>query len=89
MLEGKSAIVTGAGQGLGRAIAKVLAERGVSLVVNGRAPAKLESLQEEIRAKGGQIEIVPGDVGSRDDVARLVDCAVTSLGDAGGVSLRG
>jgi 2-hydroxycyclohexanecarboxyl-CoA dehydrogenase len=80
MLDGKTAIVTGAGQGLGRAIATVLAERGVSLVVNGRVPAKLESLQEEIRAKGGQIEIVPGDVGSRYDVARLVDCAVTSFG---------
>jgi NAD(P)-dependent dehydrogenase (short-subunit alcohol dehydrogenase family) len=80
MLEGKSAIVTGADQGLGRAIAMVLAEWGVSLVVNGRVPAKLESLREEVRAAGGRIVVGPGAVGSRADVARLVDRAVASFG---------
>ncbi len=47
-LPGKTAIVTGAGQGLGRGIARVLAERGASVVLNGRTASKLEDVQSEI-----------------------------------------
>jgi len=79
-LRGKVAIVTGAGQGLGKGIAKVLAGRGVSLVVTGRTASKLEALQEEIRAAGGAIEIVPGDVGVRADVQRAVDTCIETYG---------
>ncbi len=76
-LAGKTAIITGGGKGLGRAITRVLAERGVSVVTIGRNRSNLEAVREEIRAKGGTIEIVQGDVGSRHDVQRTVERAVT------------
>lgn len=53
-LTGRTAIVTGAGQGIGRGIALVLAERGASVVLNGRTPAKLAAVKKEIDAAGGQ-----------------------------------
>ena len=68
-LTGKTAIVTGAGQGIGRGIALVLAERGASVVLNGRTPAKLAAVKDEIDAAGGRCVVAAGDVGARSDVA--------------------
>jgi 2-hydroxycyclohexanecarboxyl-CoA dehydrogenase len=61
-LAGKVALVTGAGQGLGRAIAIVLAARGCSVTITGRTPDKLDAVVDEIRAAGGIARAVPGDV---------------------------
>ncbi|MBL7488170.1 SDR family oxidoreductase [Frankia sp. AgB1.9] len=79
-LTGKVAIVTGAGQGVGLSIARVLARRGVKLVVTGRTPSKLDALGNELRAAGAEIEIVPGDVGTRADVDKAVSTAVDAFG---------
>jgi 2-hydroxycyclohexanecarboxyl-CoA dehydrogenase len=79
-LEGRTAIVTGAGQGIGRGIALVLASRGARVVVSGRSPAPLDSLVDEITAGGGAATAVAGDVGSRADVGRTVETAMTSYG---------
>ena len=79
-LTGKSVIVTGAGQGLGRAIAMVMAERGASVVLTGRTLSTLESAHTAILAADGRAEISVGDVGSRDDVARMVDLTVERFG---------
>ena len=79
-LEGKVAIVTGAGRGIGRAVAEVLAQRGVRVVATGRTWSDLESLQDELGATGRRIEVVAGDVGSRPDVERAVTTAVEMFG---------
>ena len=76
-LAGKSAIVTGGGKGLGRAITQVLAERVAAVVTIGRNRTNLEAVQEDIRRHGGTIEIIQGDVGSRDDVQRTVEVALS------------
>ena len=79
-LTGKTAIVTGAGQGIGRGIALVLAERGASVVLNGRTPAKLAAVKKEIDAAGGQSVVAAGDVGVRSDVASVVEAALSAFG---------
>ena len=80
----KSAIVTGGGQGLGRAIAIVLARRGAAITVTGRTPATLDAVVDEIRAEGGRAIAVPGDVADR----RAVQQAVTRhVGEFGGVDI--
>ena len=75
-LTGKTAIVTGAGQGLGRGIALVLAGRGASVLLNGRTPAKLAAVKDEIDAAGGRCLLAAGDVGVRSDVASVVEAAL-------------
>ena len=79
-LEGKTAIVTGGGQGLGRAIAIVLAERGAAVTVTGRTPATLDAVVNEITEKGGRALAAAGDVGNRDDVQRAIDATIDAFG---------
>jgi NAD(P)-dependent dehydrogenase (short-subunit alcohol dehydrogenase family) len=79
-LDKKSAIVTGAGQGLGRAIAIELARRGAAVTVTGRTPATLDAAVAEIRAAGGAAVTAPGDVGDRAAVGRAVERHVSEFG---------
>jgi NAD(P)-dependent dehydrogenase (short-subunit alcohol dehydrogenase family) len=69
-LEGKVAIVTGAGQGIGRGIALALAAHGARLVLTGRTMDKLEAVEAEILQRNGKATSVAGDVALDDDVAR-------------------
>jgi NAD(P)-dependent dehydrogenase (short-subunit alcohol dehydrogenase family) len=61
-LDGKIALVTGAGRGIGRAVALALAEAGAELVLNSRTPAELDRLAAEIAEAGGSARTLPFDV---------------------------
>jgi len=61
-LLGASAVVTGAGQGIGAAIARGLAANGAHVVLNGRRAELLEAVCDEITGAGGSAEAFPGDV---------------------------
>jgi NAD(P)-dependent dehydrogenase (short-subunit alcohol dehydrogenase family) len=61
-LDGKIALVTGAGRGLGRAIALALASSGAELVLNSRSPAELDAVAAEIAAAGGKASTLPFDI---------------------------
>ena len=76
----KVAIVTGVTSGLGRALARVLGERGASIVGAGRRVELGVALESELRDEGANITFVPADISSSEDCARLVDVAVTEYG---------
>jgi 3-oxoacyl-[acyl-carrier protein] reductase len=81
MLTGKVAVVTGAGKGIGRAIALKLAQHGASIVINYRSSAKeAEEVIQEIRKNGGKAEMVQGDVSSFEDADKVIKFAVESFG---------
>ena len=65
-LQNKTILVTGASKGIGRALALLLADKGVNLSLVARSEAELVSLKSEIEAKGAKAEIFVGSVG--DDV---------------------
>lgn len=79
-LEGKVAIVTGAGRGIGRAIALAYGEEGAKVVVASRTPATVEAVSREIRDNGGEAIGVACDVGKREDVRAAVQKAVDTYG---------
>jgi 3-oxoacyl-[acyl-carrier protein] reductase len=72
-LEGRVALVTGAGQGVGRGIARVLAASGAHVHVNDLVETRCESVVEEIRSEGGSADVLPFDVTDWDDVRTSID----------------
>lgn len=89
MLDGKVALVTGAGGGLGRAHAMLLASEGASVVVNdlggardgtGSSNTMAQSVVEEIKAEGGQAIANYGSVTNRDDAQAMVEETVEAFG---------
>jgi NAD(P)-dependent dehydrogenase (short-subunit alcohol dehydrogenase family) len=78
-LDGKVAIVTGAGAGLGRAEALALADAGARVVLND-LPGGADGTAEEIRSRGGEASIVAGDVGERATADAMMAAAVDGFG---------
>lgn len=80
MLAGRTAIVTGAGRGFGRAIALRLAAEGAAVVVTSRNRQQLENVVSEITRAGGRALAAPGDVTVRKDVAGVVTAGEKEFG---------
>lgn len=78
-LSDKVAIVTGSGQGIGRAIALKLAEVGATVVVNDISEA-VETVAEEIKTMKRQSLAIKADVSSTEDVARMVETTMATYG---------
>jgi len=80
MLDGKVALITGAGQGVGQGIAYALASEGAKIAVTGRTMNKLEDTVAEIRRRGGTAEAFLCEVTAKADLERCVADVVKSLG---------
>src|SRR4051794_20548630 len=72
-LQGKVALITGAGQGVGQGIALALATEGVAVAVVGRTEAKLEATCELLRARGVRAEAYAANVMDTEALPALVD----------------
>lgn len=79
-LEGKVAIVTGAGRGIGRAISLAYAAEGARVVVSSRSPDTVEAVCAEIRAAGGIALGVACDVADKAQIVAMVSKAVAEFG---------
>jgi 7-alpha-hydroxysteroid dehydrogenase len=79
-LDGKVAIVTGAGKGIGAATARALAEAGADVVCAARTPADIEVVAAEVRDRGGRALAVPTDVTEADQRGHLVATTIEELG---------
>jgi 3-oxoacyl-[acyl-carrier protein] reductase len=70
-LEGKVALVTGAGRGIGKAVALLLARSGCRVILAARSAAQLGEVREEIQQSGGSAAIVTADLSRDEDIDRL------------------
>ena len=79
-LEGKVAIITGAGTGIGKGIARAFAREGASLVVASRNEENLEATADELRPLGAKVLVSPTDVTQEAQVVALFDQSVEEFG---------
>lgn len=70
-LSGRTAIVTGAGRGIGRATALALAEQGAAVILAARTASQIKAVAEEITVKGGTALPVECDIGKEEDILDL------------------
>lgn len=79
-ISGKVVAVTGASSGIGEATARLLAERGASVVLGARRTERLEEVARGIRERGGHALVTATDVSRRADLERLVGSSVEEFG---------
>jgi 7-alpha-hydroxysteroid dehydrogenase len=79
-VDGKVAVVTGAGRGLGAATARALAEAGADVVISSRTVEDLETVAKAIEGVGRRAVTVPADLADTEAVTGLVSTAVAELG---------
>ena len=79
-LQGKSALITGASRGIGRATALALAEVGADVIVTARSAAELETLADEIRQKGTRAIAIASDISDFSSLGHLVSRGIAEFG---------
>jgi NAD(P)-dependent dehydrogenase (short-subunit alcohol dehydrogenase family) len=79
-LDGKTAVITGVGPGIGAHVARAYAAVGANVVANARTAQRVHDVVDDIVAGGGTAVAVPGDIGHRDEPARLVAAAQEHYG---------
>lgn len=79
-LDDKVAVITGAGRGLGAAIALAFAEAGADVVISSRTQAQLDEVAEQVRATGRRAHVVTADLAHPEDTATLAAAAVEAFG---------
>lgn len=79
-LEGRKAIVTGAGKGIGEAIARLFAAEGAQVTLVARSSDDLDRVAADIAADGGDAHVLPADMGEVAQVEAMVDQAVAAMG---------
>jgi 3-oxoacyl-[acyl-carrier protein] reductase len=80
LLQGKTAIITGAGRGIGRAAAELFSSQGASVVLSDIDPVPSDQAVEAILGAGGRALSVPGDVTDRAFPDRIVNAAIEKFG---------
>src|SRR6516225_10752008 len=79
-LAGKTAVITGASRGIGRAIAHAFAAEKANLAICARGEEQLRKTADELRGKGVKVVAVPADVFQKDQVERFIATAAEELG---------
>ncbi|QBP91802.1 3-ketoacyl-ACP reductase [Bacillus cereus] len=80
LLQGKNALITGAGRGIGRAVAIALAKEGVNVGLLARSEENLKAVAKEVEAEGVQAVIATADVSSYEEVTTAIETLKNGLG---------
>jgi NAD(P)-dependent dehydrogenase (short-subunit alcohol dehydrogenase family) len=80
LLEGRHALVTGAGRGIGAAIALKFAQAGADVALAARSVSQLDEVKTKIEKLGRKALVIPTDMGNRGQVLKLVDSALAGFG---------
>ena len=78
-LDGKRALITGGGRGIGRACALALAAAGAEVIVVSRTRKQLDEVVTEVRSAGGAAQAVPGDLGKPEEIDRVIETAADGV----------